>query len=404
VRTLRRQLPGQFTGTTFYFLPSDIVTQILNFGLPSPIDVQVDGADVDGDRVVLNKMLGELKQVPGLVDLRVQQPDDYPVLDLSVDRTKAQQGGYTERDVGSSVLNVLGGSTQLSPQFYLDPTNGVTYNIVAQTPQYLITSLSDLENIPISSVSAKPPEIVADVANISRSAEMEVVSHYNIRRTLDIYGSVQDRDLGAVAKEIDKIVQANTLALPRGSFSHVRGQIETMRTSYIGLLSGLGFAIILVYLLIVVNFQSWLDPFIIITALPAALAGIVLFLFITHTTLSVPALNGSDHVHGRGHRQQHPSSLVRQGKIRRTRRRRHRSVRIRRDPLPPRYDDRLGDDHRHDPDGAWRRRRWRRKRTARTRRNRRIVRGHRCDSHFCSRGLWAAASPPHRHTQDRTAA
>jgi len=293
VRTLRSQLPGQFTGTTFYFLPSDIVTQILNFGLPSPIDVQVDGADVDGNRIVLNKMLGELKQVPGLVDLRVQQPDDYPVLDLSVDRTKAQQGGYTERDVGSSVLNVLGGSTQLSPQFYLDPKNGVTYNIVAQTPQYLITSLSDLQNIPISSVSARHPEIVADVANISRSAEMQVVSHYNIRRTLDIYGNVQDRDLGAVAKEIDKIVQANTPALPRGSFSHVRGQIETMRTSYIGLLSGLGFAIILVYLLIVVNFQSWLDPFIIITALPAALAGIVLFLFITHTTLSVPALMGA---------------------------------------------------------------------------------------------------------------
>jgi multidrug efflux pump subunit AcrB len=293
VRSLRSQLPGEFTGTTFYFLPSDIVTQILNFGLPSPIDVQIDGADVDGNRVVLNKMLGELKQVPGLVDLRVQQPDDYPVLDLSVDRTKAQQGGYTERDVGSSVLNVLGGSTQLSPQFYLDPTNGVTYNIVAQTPQYLITSLSDLQNIPISSVSAKRPEIVADVANISRSAEMGVVSHYNIRRTLDIYGSVQDRDLGAVAKEIDKIVQANTPELPRGSFSHVRGQIETMRTSYIGLLSGLGFAIILVYLLIVVNFQSWLDPFIIITALPAALAGIVLFLFITHTTLSVPALMGA---------------------------------------------------------------------------------------------------------------
>jgi multidrug efflux pump subunit AcrB len=293
MRTLRSQLPGQFTGTTFYFLPSDIVTQILNFGLPSPIDVQVDGADVDGNRIVLNKMLGQLKQVPGLVDLRVQQPDDYPVLDLSVDRTKAQQGGYTERDVGSSVLNVLGGSTQLSPQFYLDPKNGVTYNIVAQTPQYLITSLSDLQNIPISSVSAKHPEIVADVANISRSAEMEVVSHYNIRRTLDIYGNVQDRDLGAVATEIDKIVQANTPALPRGSFSHVRGQIETMRTSYIGLLSGLGFAIVLVYLLIVVNFQSWLDPFIIITALPAALAGIVLMLFITRTTLSVPALMGA---------------------------------------------------------------------------------------------------------------
>ena len=225
--------------------------------------------------------------------MRVQQPDNYPVLDLSVDRTKAAQGGYTERDVGSSVLNILSGSTQLSPQFYLNPQNGVTYNIVAQTPQYEITSLSDLRNIPIASVSAKRPEIVADVAEIKRSTEMQVVTHYNIRRTLDIYGNVQDRDLGAVAKQIDAIVKENTPALPRGSFIHVRGQIETMRSSYIGLLSGLAFAIVLVYLLIVVNFQSWLDPFIIITALPGALAGIVLLLFVTATTLSVPALMGA---------------------------------------------------------------------------------------------------------------
>ena len=293
IRTLRIQLPRQFAGTTFYFLPSDIVTQILNFGLPSPIDVQVEGADAGGNRVVLNKILGELRQVAGLVDLRIQQPDDYPVLALAVDRTKAAQGGYTERDVGTSVLNILGGSTQLSPQFFLSPKNGVTYNIVAQTPQYQISSLNDLRNIPISSASARRPEIVADVANINRETETQVVSHYNIRRTLDIYGNVQDRDLGSVAKEINKVVQNNTGALPRGSFLRVRGQIETMTASYLGLLSGLAFAIVLVYLLIVVNFQSWLDPFIIITALPAALAGIVLFLFATRTTLSVPALMGA---------------------------------------------------------------------------------------------------------------
>ena len=293
VRKLRTTLPKQFPGTMFYFLPSDIVTQILNFGLPSPIDVQIDGPQTEGNRVVLNKILGEMKQVPGLVDLRVQQPDNYPVLDLAVDRTKAAQGGYTERDVGTSVLNILSGSTQLSPQFFLNPQNGVVYNIVAQTPQYQISSLSDLRNIPISSVSAKRPEILADVASINRSTEMQVVNHYNIRRTLDIYGSVQDRDLGAVAKQIDNIVAANKAALPRGSFVHVRGQIETMRMSYQGLISGLAFAILLVYLLIVVNFQSWLDPFIIITALPAALAGIVFFLFVTETTLSVPALMGA---------------------------------------------------------------------------------------------------------------
>ncbi len=293
VRTLRRELPRQFPGTIFYFLPSDIVTQILNFGLPSPIDVQIDGADIAGNRVVLDRILDKLRGVAGLVDLRVQQPNDYPVLNLAVDRTKAAQGGYTERDVGTSVLNILGGSTQLSPEFFLNPKNGVIYNIVAQTPQYQISSLSDLRNIPLSSVSARRPEILADVARITRQAEMQVVTHYNIRRTLDIYGNVQDRDLGAVATQIDKIVQENTKSLPRGSFPHVRGQIETMRSSYFGLLSGLAFAIVLVYLLIVVNFQSWLDPFIIITALPAALAGIVLFLFATRTTLSVPALMGA---------------------------------------------------------------------------------------------------------------
>ena len=293
VAALRKNLPHAFPGVTFYFLPSDIVTQILNFGLPAPIDVQFEGSDIAANRKVTDKVLSEMQQVPGLVDLRIQQPDDYPVLTVDVDRTKASQGGYSERDVGSSLLNILGGSTQLNPMFYLNWKNGVTYNIVEQTPQYQISSLNALENIPITSSTAKQPEILTDVAKISRSTELEVVTHYNIRRTLDIYGNVQGRDLGSVGKDINRIVARNEKALPRGSFVRVRGQIETMNSSYFGLLAGLAFAIVLVYLLIVVNFQSWLDPFIIITALPAALAGIVLFLFTTRTTLSVPALMGA---------------------------------------------------------------------------------------------------------------
>ncbi len=293
IAKLRATLPRTFAGTTFYFLPSDIVTQILNFGLPSPIDVQLEGSDLADNRKVIDKMLAGLRQVPGLVDLRIQQPDDYPVLDVAIDRTKAGQGGYSEKDVGSSIVNMLSGSTQLTPMFFLNSKNGVNYNMVAEAPQYNIQSLSDLENIPLSAVTARQPEILADVANITRSTEMPVITHYNLRRTLDIYGNIQGRDLGAVGRDIARIVAANKRDLPRGSFLRVRGQIETMNSSYLGLIAGLGFAIVLVYLLIVVNFQSWLDPFIIITALPAALAGIVLILFVTRTTLSVPALMGA---------------------------------------------------------------------------------------------------------------
>jgi len=293
IRTLRSRLPGEFPGATFYFLPSDIVTQILNFGLPAPIDIQIDGTDNDGNRRVASNMLQQLRQVPGLVDLRLQQPDNDPVLNITVDRTKALQGGYTERDVGSSTLNILSGSTQLTPQFFLSPKNGVTYPIVVETPQYQIQTLADLENIPIDSTSARTPEILADVAAISRSTEPPIISHYNVRRVLDIYANVQDRDLGSVARQVQRIVNASKPSLKTGNFATVRGQVETMRSSYTGLLFGLIFSILLVYLLIVVNFQSWLDPFIIITALPAAISGIVLFLFLTHTTLSVPALMGA---------------------------------------------------------------------------------------------------------------
>ena len=293
VRTLRDKLPREYPGATFYFLPADIATQTLNFGLPAPIDIQIDGADVAGNRRVADKMLTELSHVRGIADLRIQQQSDYPKFHIAADRTKAAQGGFTERDIANSVLISLSGSFQVTPMFYLNPKNGVSYNLVTQTPQYDIQSGQDLQNIPISGPNQKRPAILTDVASIQRTSELASINHYNIRRVVDIYASVQDRDLGAVGRDVNRIVEANRKLLPRGSFVTTRGQYGTMRTSYVGLIGGLGFSIILVYLLIVVNFQSWLDPFIIITALPAALAGIVLFLFITHTTLSVPALMGA---------------------------------------------------------------------------------------------------------------
>jgi CzcA family heavy metal efflux pump len=292
VRALRKQMPAEFPGATFYFLPADITTQILNFGLPAPIDVQIEGS-TEGNRQVADRMLAELKQVPGIADARIQQPFDYPEYNVEIDRTKAAGAGFSERDVANSMLNSLSGSFQITPMFFLNYQNGTSYNLVAQTPQYAIQSLQDLQNVPITASGVQRPAILADVASIHRGSEMEAVNHYNIRRTVDIYANVQDRDLGAVGRDITRVVNANLKSLPRGTFIRVRGQLETMRTSYLGLLGGLVFSILLVYMLIVVNFQSWLDPFIIITALPAALAGIVLFLFLTHTTLSVPALMGA---------------------------------------------------------------------------------------------------------------
>ena len=292
-RTLRTALPRNYPGTTFYFLPADIMTQILNFGLPAPIDIQIDGPDVAGNSRVADTMLSQLSHVRGITDLRIQQQSDYPKFHIAVDRTKAAQGGFTERDIANSMLISLSGSFQVTPMFYLNPQNGVSYNLATQTPQYDIQSRQDLENIPISGPNQKQPAILADVASIQRTSELASINHYNIRRVVDIYASPQDRDLGAVGRDVTRIVDANRASLPHGSFVTLRGQYGTMKSSYTGLIGGLGFAIVLVYLLIVVNFQSWLDPFIIITALPAALAGIVLFLFITHTTLSVPALMGA---------------------------------------------------------------------------------------------------------------
>jgi multidrug efflux pump subunit AcrB len=293
VHTLREKLPREFPGTTFYFLPADIVTQTLNFGLPAPVDIQIDGPDIEANSRIADKMLTELSHVRGITDLHIQQQADYPKFHIAVDRTKAAQEGFTERDIANSMLISLSGSLQVTPTFFLNPKNGVSYNLVTQTPQYDIQSNQDLQNIPISGPNQKRPGILADVASIQRTSELASINHYNIRRVVDIYASIQDRDLGAVGRDVNRIVEANRKSLPRGSFLSLRGQYGTMRTAYLGLIGGLGFAIILVYLLIVVNFQSWLDPFIIITALPAALAGIVLFLFVTHTTLSVPALMGA---------------------------------------------------------------------------------------------------------------
>jgi multidrug efflux pump subunit AcrB len=247
-----------------------------------------------------DKILAQLRTVPGMTDLRIQQPFDYPTLGVDLDRTKAAQGGYTARDVSTSVLNTLSGSFQVTPMFFLNWKNMVAYNIVAQTPQYKMDSIQDLENIPINransvSTTVRPanPEILSDLASVSRGHEMAVVNHYNIRRVLDVYGNVQDRDMGAVSRQITSVLDSDRKSFPRGTFVTLKGQVDTMRSAYIGLIGGLVFSVVLVYLLIVVNFQSWVDPFIIITALPAALAGIVLFLFLTRTTLSVPALMGA---------------------------------------------------------------------------------------------------------------
>jgi multidrug efflux pump subunit AcrB len=293
VRKLRETLPKEFPGTTFYYLPADIVTQILNFGLPSPIDIQIVGNDVFASKKYADTILPQLKLVPGAVDLHVHQTFDQPKLHVQVDRTKAAESGFTQNDVARNLLTSLSGSFQTQPTFWLNPVNGVSYNLVTQTPQYRIQSLQDMQNIPISGTTEKVPEILNDVAHIERESEPAVITHYNIRRTLDIYGSVQGRDLGGVGRDIQKVLDANKKLVARGTEVEVHGQVQTMHTSFVGLLVGLAGAIVLVYLLIVVNFQSWLDPFIIITALPAALAGIVLFLFVTHTTISVPALMGA---------------------------------------------------------------------------------------------------------------
>jgi multidrug efflux pump subunit AcrB len=291
VRTLRERLPQEFPGMTFAFLPADIVSQILNFGLPAPIDVQVVGPNPK-NRDVANQLLQTLRHVPGLVDLRIQQAFNQPELRVTTDRSRAEQLGISQKDIANNLLLTLSGSGQISPTFWLNPENGVQYPIVAQAPQYRMASLQDLQNTPISGGAASS-QILGGLATISRGFGPGIVSHYDAQPIIDIFGAAQDRDLGAIAKDIQKAIADLNGKLPKGTRIVARGQMETMTSSYTGLLVGLTGAILLVYLLIVINFQSWLDPFIIITALPAALAGIAWMLLITGTTLSVPALTGA---------------------------------------------------------------------------------------------------------------
>jgi multidrug efflux pump subunit AcrB len=314
VAKLREVLNREYPGVTFYVLPVDIVTQILNFGLSAPIDIQIVGPNLYGNRTLAEKMLNEVRYVPGAVDARIQQPFDYPNMTVNVDRTRAQTIGLTQQNVAQSVLISLSGSFQTTPNFYLDPRSGVTYNVAIQAPQYRMDSLAALESLPINSAASlqqaaaaaqngtqstsvpgvtTPVNVLGNLASIAPGTELGTVSHYNVQPVLDIYTNVDGTDLGSVTRAMEKIIANHKADLPRGSQFILRGQSETMKASYFGLLTGLAFSILLVYLLIVVNFQSWLDPFLIIAALPAALAGIVWFLFLTHTRLSVPALTGA---------------------------------------------------------------------------------------------------------------
>ncbi len=293
VRAVRAKLADDFPGIQFFDLPTDMVSKILNFGLPAPIDIQVVGRNVAANREFADNLLNRLKFVPGTVNLRIQQEFNEPKIHIDVNRTKAQEIGVNALDVAQNLLVSLSGSFQTSPTFWLDPATGVSYNITTQTPEYRTNSLQKLQNIPIDLPNVDHAEILSDVASFSRGSEMAVVSHYNVQPLIDIFGAVDRRDLGSTSRDILRIVDASKKDLPHGSQVVVRGQIQTMNESFIGLLGGLGFSIVLVYMLIVINFQSWLDPFIILMALPAALAGIVWFLLITGTTISVPALTGA---------------------------------------------------------------------------------------------------------------
>ena len=293
MRTLREQLPQAFPGSTFAFLPADIISQILNFGAPAPIDLQVSGSDQAQNQAYAIELLRKLKTIPGLADVRLQQSTHYPQFNVNVDRTQASNLGIDEKDVTNTLVTTLSGSFQTAPAFWLNPRNGVSYPIVIQSPQQNVDSLSKLQNLPITSGKPGQMQILGGLGDIDRAESDAVVSHYAIQPSFDIYATTQGRDLGGAAAAIQKVVQATAGDLPRGATVTLRGQITTMNSAFAGLLFGLLGAVVLIYLIIVVNFQSWVDPFVIITALPAALAGIVWMLFATFTPLSVPALTGA---------------------------------------------------------------------------------------------------------------
>ena len=293
VDKLRAVLPQRFPGVEFFFQPADIVTQILNFGLPAAVDVQISGADQQGNFAVAAKLMKAIRQIPGTVDTHIQQKLDEPTLNLQMDRTRLQQLNLTASNVAQNVLISLSGSSQTAPGFWFNNRNGVEYSVAVQTPQYQVSSIDELLRTPVSGSATGPTQLLGNLVQVTPKSQFAVVTHYNIRPVIDVFVSVEGRDLGSIARQVDKLVDQSRASLPRGSQITVRGQVATMRSSFFGLGVGVAMAIVLVYLLIVVNFQSWVDPLIIVSALPAALAGIVWMLFLTGTHLSVPALTGA---------------------------------------------------------------------------------------------------------------
>jgi CzcA family heavy metal efflux pump len=294
IREIRQKLPTTFPDTLFVILPADIVTQILNFGLPAPLDIQISGYNIAANREYAAALLEKLRRIPGAIDMHIHQAFDYPQINVDVDRSNAAQLGLTQKDVATDLLISLSGSFSSAPAFWLDPKTGAQYSVTTQTPQYRMQSMQDLQNTPITGTDPKTDkQVLSNIATLHRSMTAAVVNHYNILPVIDIFGSVQDTDLGSVSDEASHIINESMKDLPKGSKIIMRGQVETMNASFHGLLLGIAGAILLVYLLIVINFQSWLDPLIIISALPAALAGIIWMLFMTHTTISVPALTGA---------------------------------------------------------------------------------------------------------------
>ncbi len=303
VTRLRAALNAAFPGVSFEFLPADIISQILNFGMPSPVDVQVVGNDAIANRGVAQRLLERLRTVKGLVDLQIHQPADLPAINVNVDRAKAIQAGFQQHEVAQDLLIALSGSSQTTPNFWLNPKTGVDYAVTTQTPQYAVDSLQALRNIPLGGATMSPgysgpqpgksSQILGALGTLERGEQDGAVSHYDVQPVIDLFGTVQGRDLGAVARDIDRVVAQADRNLPRGTEIVVRGQAQTMRASFGGLLAGIGFAIVLVYLLMVINFQSWIDPLIIVGALPGSLSGIVWMLFVTGTHVSVPALTGT---------------------------------------------------------------------------------------------------------------
>src|SRR5437868_6025055 len=292
IKTMREKLPQQFPGTSFAFLPADIVSQVLNFGVPAPIDLQVAGSDLAANRKYANALLTKIRAIPGIADARIQQAFQQPTLDVNVDRSLTSLVGLTEKDVATAMLTTLSGSSQSAPTYWLNPANGVSYAVSVQTPQRDISSMTGLKNIPVGSAAANT-QLLGGLAKVERTNSNAVVSHYNVQPVIDIFATPQGRDLGALASDIQKVIHDTAPDLPKSASVALRGQVSTMTSAYQQLFVGLAAAIVLIYLLIVINFQSWVDPFVIVMALPTALAGIVWILFGTGTTLSVPALTGA---------------------------------------------------------------------------------------------------------------